>query len=407
MYRYVPVHQFLSGKSKIRQNLLHKNQFGIDSLLNKYIYHNKPSYFNDPYDCVFGMSTNAFFREVLGQFTEIKGVATVMQELQNNPKIFNLSEARNELDRYELNPNIKRFIEFVFNLAEEIVSEQETFDINKGMMLFSKKMMEHPEIYIDLLKPFLSQNIDKEKLTSEMKSMQDKIGEDNIPKIKVDPNNIRLNDFKEMSEFAGLSSGFQEAEEKIKDSVKNYNDKLFSFIDNQFGIVSFTTSYNDALMWSHYASSHTGICIEYDFKDYIDRIEDSQTMLLPVNYSDKRVTIDQTILDRIDLNNIEEQGRKDLMKLFFEGLYTKNTVWNYENEWRLITLINNKEFSVSRKINMNNISAVYYGNKMSDDVKLILTRFMEQDELLSKIKVYEMINDISEYKIIKLPFIRR
>lgn len=407
MYRYVPVHQFLSGKSKIRQNLLHKKQFGIDSLLNKYIYHNKPSYFNDPYDCVFGMSTNAFFREVLGQFTEIKNTATVMQELQNNPKIFNLSEVRNELNSYELNPNIKQFIEFVLNVDEEIVSEQETFDINKGMMLFSKKMMEHPEIYINLLKPFVSQDIDKEKLTSEMKNLWDKIGEDNIPKIEVDPNNIRLNDYKEMSEFAGLSSGFQEAEEKIRDSVNDYNDKIFNFIDNQFGIVSFTTSYNDALMWSHYASSHTGICIEYDFKDYIERIEDSQTLLIPVNYSDKRVTIDQTILDRIDVKNIKEQGRNDLIKLFFEGLYTKNTVWNYENEWRSITLIKNKELSVSRKTYMNNISAVYFGNKMSDDVKLILSRFMEQDELLSKIKVYEMINDISEYKIIKLPFIRR
>ncbi|MDD3106449.1 MAG: DUF2971 domain-containing protein [Bacilli bacterium] len=285
------------------------------------------------------MSTNAFFRELLGQFTEIKGVATVMQELQNNPNIFNLDEARNELDRYELNPNIKRFIEFVLNLTEEVVSEQEIFDINKGMILFSKKMMEHPEIYIDLLKPFLGQNIDKEKLTSEMKCMKEKIGEDNIPKIKVDPNNIRISDFKEMSKFAGLSSGFQEAEEKINDSVNNCNDKIFSFIDKQFGIASFTTSYNDALMWSHYASSHTGICIEYDFKDYIDRIEDSQTLLLPVKYSDKRVTIDQTLLDKIDLKNIEEQGRKDLLKLFFEGLYTKNTVWKYEDEWRLITFI--------------------------------------------------------------------
>lgn len=402
MYRYVPVHQFLSGKSKIRQNLLHKKQFGIDSLLNKYIYHNKPSYFNDPYDCVFGMSTNAFFREILGQFTDIKGVATVMQELQSNPKIFNLREARNELVRYELNPNIKRFIEFILDLAEEIVSEEETFDINKGMMLFSKKMMEHPEVYIDLLKPFLSQNIDKEKLTSEMKSMQDKIGKDNIPKIKVDPNNIRLNDFKEMSEFAGLSSGFQEAEEKIKDSVNNYNEKIFSFIDNQFGIVSFTTSYNDALMWSHYASSHTGICIEYNFKDYIDRIEDSQTMLLPVNYSDKRVTIDQTILDRIDLKNIEEQGRKDLLKLFFEGLYTKNTVWNYENEWRSITLLSDKGKSNSRKIETMNISSIYFGNKMTADIRKVLIKLIKQDEYFSKVRIYDMVNDISDYKLIRL-----
>ena len=48
-------------------------------------------------------------------FTEVKGVGNVMQELQNNPSVFNLDEAREELDRYEVAPNIKRFINFVFD----------------------------------------------------------------------------------------------------------------------------------------------------------------------------------------------------------------------------------------------------------------------------------------------------
>ena len=407
MYRYIPVHLFLSGKNTNKKNLLHKKQFGIDSLLNGYIFHNKPSYFNDPYDCVFGMSTNSFFRELLGQFTEIKGIGNVMLELQNNPSIFSLDDARSELEKYELAPNIKRFIECVFNFAEEVITEQETFDINEGMKSFTKKLMEHPEMYIDLLKPFISQNIDKEKLTSEMKSLQDRIGEESIPKIKVDPSNIRINDFKEISGFAGLSSGFQDAEDKINDSVNNFNDKIFSVIDNHFGIASFTTSFNDALMWSHYASSHTGICIEYDFTDYINHIENSKMLLFPVNYSDRRVTIDQNILDKIDLKNIEEHGRKDLLKVFFEGLYTKNDVWKYEDEWRSITLIKDKEFTNSRKIYTDYISAVYFGNKMSDEVKRNMIRIMEKDENLRKINVYEMVNDISEYKINRLPFKRR
>ncbi|MBN2605125.1 MAG: DUF2971 domain-containing protein [Bacilli bacterium] len=388
-------------------NLLHKKQFGIDSLLNRYIFHNKPSYFNDPYDCVFGMSTNAFFRELLGQFTEVKGIGNVMQELQNNPKIFNLDDARLELEEIDIHPNVKKFVLFMLDTTEEIVVNQESFDINKGIIEFTRKVMGEPEMFADLLLPFIASKIDKDKLALDMKQMQDNIGEDNLIKLKVDPLNIRIEDFKEMSKFAGIAPGFKQAEEKINDSVGDFNKKIFNFIDDKFGIASFTTSFNDALMWSHYASSHTGICIEYDFSDYIDQIENSQMMLFPVNYSERRVTIDQNILDRIDLKNIEEQGRKDLFKLFFEGLCTKNTVWKYEDEWRSITLINDKKCMNSRKINAYNISAVYFGNKMNDDVKQILTRFIEQDENLRKIKLYEMVNDISEYKINRLPFSRR
>lgn len=402
LYRYVPIHEFLYGKNKIKMNLLHKKQFGVDSILNRYIFHNKPSFFNDPYDCVFGISANAFFREILGMFTEVKGVGNVMQELQNNPSVFNLDEAREELDRYEVAPNIKRFINFVFDFSEEIITKQETLDINKGMTLFSKKLMDHPEMYIDLLKPFISQEIDQEKLTNEMKSMQERIGEENITKIKVDPLNIKMDDFKEMSDFAGISSGFQKAEEKIIDSVNNFNEKIFSLIDDQFGIASLTTRFNDALMWSHYASSHTGICIEYDFSDYMNHINQSQMLLFPVNYSDKRVTIDQTILDKIDLKNIEEEGRKDLLKLFFEGLYTKNSVWRYEDEIRSITLINDKTNNNLRKIITNNISAIYFGNKMTKVTKNTIIELLSLDTYFRKLRIYEMINDISEFKITPL-----
>ena len=402
LYRYVPIHEFLYGKNKIKKNLLHKKQFGVDSILNRYIFHNKPSFFNDPYDCVFGISANAFFREILGMFTEVKGVGNVMQELQNNPSVFNLDEARDELDCYEVAPNIKRFINFVFDFSEEIITKQETLDINKGMTLFSKKLMDHPEMYIDLVKPFISQEIDQEKLTNEMKSMQERIGEENITKIKVDPLNIKMDDFKEMSDFAGISSGFQKAEEKIIDSVNSFNEKIFSLIDDQFGIASLTTRFNDALMWSHYASSHTGICIEYDFSDYMNHINQSQMLLFPVNYSDKRVTIDQTILDKIDLKNIEEEGRKDLLKLFFEGLYTKNSVWRYEDEIRSITLISDKTNNNLRKIITNNISAIYFGNKMTKVTKNTIIELLSLDTYFSKLRIYEMINDISEFKITPL-----
>ena len=325
-----------------------------------------------------------------------------MKELENNPSIFNLDDARKELEKYDVAPNIRNFIELILDLSEEVITEQKTFDINKGIASFSKKIMDHPEMYADLLKPFISQKIDKDKLTNDMKKMQERIGEENIAKIKVDPLNIRMNDFKEMSEFAGIGSGFQQAEVKINDSVANFNDKIFGFIDNRFGIASLTTRFNDALMWSHYASSHRGICIEYDFSDYFEQLESSKMLLFPVNYSDKRVTIDQNILDKIDLKNIEEKGRKDLLKLFFDGLYTKNEAWKYEDEIRSITLLNEKQDMDSRKIYVKSISAIYFGNKMAELTKKSLLKLLLSEDYFKDVKIYEMVNDISKYSLIEV-----
>lgn len=208
LYRYIPVHQLLKSNKKTKGNLLHKKQFGIDSLLKKYIFHNKPSFFNDPYDCVFGISANAFFREMLGQFTEIKGITEAMRQLENNPKIFNLDDARLELESIEIHPNVRMFITLILDTTQDIVMKQESLDINKSIVEFTNRIMSEPEIFLDLLLTFIANKVDKGKLAYDMKNLQEKIGEENISKIKVDPLNIRIDDFKEMSKFAGIAPGF-------------------------------------------------------------------------------------------------------------------------------------------------------------------------------------------------------
>jgi hypothetical protein len=309
-----------------------------------------------------------------------------------------LDDARLELESIDIHPNVRKFITLILDTTQDIVVNQESLDINKGIVEFTKRIMGEPEIFFDLLLPFISNKIDKGKLAYDMKNLQEKIGEENISKVKVDPLNIRIDDFKEMSKFAGIAPGFQDAEDKVNDSVGNLNKKIFSFIDNRFGIASLTTRYDDALMWSHYASSHAGICIEYDFKDYIEQLDKANMLLFPVNYSEKRVTIDQSILDKIDLKNIEEQGRMDILKLFIEGLYTKNIVWKYENEWRSIALLSNNDIN-SRKIISGDISALYLGSNMDNKTKKALIKLLDMNSILSKIRLFEMGNDISEYKM--------
>lgn len=51
-------------------------------------------------------------------------------------------------------------------------------------------------------------------------------------------------------------------------------------------------------MWSHYADSHKGICIEYDsseFNDYFSQLLNCRCYLTPVDYREKLINLDGDI----------------------------------------------------------------------------------------------------------------
>jgi hypothetical protein len=69
------------------------------------------------------------------------------------------------------------------------------------------------------------------------------------------------------------------------------------------------------------------------------------------------------------------------------------------DEWRSIIVLKNKEENELRKMRFNNISAVYFGNRMSNKTKSALKKLIQSNRTLSNVHIYEMINEISDYKI--------
>ena len=76
-------------------------------------------------------------------------------------------------------------------------------------------------------------------------------------------------------------------------------------------------------MWAHYASNHTGICIEYNLKDLNEKY--ILNWCYPVKYEDN---YDYTK----ELMNI----KNNKYKLLHETLLKKSTEWKYEKEWRIL-----------------------------------------------------------------------
>lgn len=104
-----------------------------------------------------------------------------------------------------------------------------------------------------------------------------------------------------------------------RDMCEFYMESAVDFtqdMDKSFLIGSLTTDPLSITMWSHYASSHEGICIEYDLSEnpYIEK------MVYPVIYTETTLSHDD-IFDN------------DLM--LFAMLF-KSPDWKYEKEWRVL-----------------------------------------------------------------------
>lgn len=138
---------------------------------------------------------------------------------------------------------------------------------------------------------------------------------------------------------------------------------------------------NNNLMWSHYADEHKGFCVEYDLKRLSEDRFDIIKHLFPVIYGSKRLIkkdIDSLIGSHMELNKaIEErifyEGKEtldDILPLFL----TKGSVWEYEQEWRIIYTkkqmydIDEDEL-YNGNLKFKCISAIYLGYRIHPEIK--------------------------------------
>ncbi|HHQ4556901.1 TPA: DUF2971 domain-containing protein [Aeromonas hydrophila] len=103
-------------------------------------------------------------------------------------------------------------------------------------------------------------------------------------------------------------------------------------LNSYFGVVSLTETHRNILMWSHYASSHKGVCVGYN-KDFLEaqaskkaKYSNEEDIL---NYKPQRVIYDSK---RFDL----EQQESNTLKSVLHAMRKKSDEWIYEKEHRCI-----------------------------------------------------------------------
>jgi hypothetical protein len=88
------------------------------------------------------------------------------------------------------------------------------------------------------------------------------------------------------------------------------------------GIACFSETFDNALMWAHYADNYRGICIAYSAVKLRDLLPDS-ARLVRVSYADAPI-----YLSKYDKDDVIAAAQKILSQ--------KRYNWAYEREWRVL-----------------------------------------------------------------------
>ncbi len=203
---------------------------------------------------------------------------------------------------------------------------------------------------------------------------------------KVDITEQTLNDILHMDE---LLEELHDKVIEVKDTV--YVPHIKKFL-SQLTVSCFSVSgWDNQLMWSHYANSYAGICIEYDFS----KIEQFIGFIYPVEYVVQRQTLS---LNDIGINGISsdidisiDYGEPNMMTLF-KYLLAKNKCWEYEKEWRII---NSGVENTPMFLDLPYVKSITFGLNIDPICKLLLCDVCQE----KGIECYEIVINTEDFSL--------
>ncbi|WP_439402139.1 DUF2971 domain-containing protein [Bradyrhizobium sp. DASA03068] len=123
------------------------------------------------------------------------------------------------------------------------------------------------------------------------------------------------------------------------------------------GIACFSETYDNELMWAHYANNYRGICIAYSSAKLRDNLPES-ARLVRVAYADAPIYL-------------SKHDKADVVKAAQKILSQKKYNWAYEREWRVLG-----DYPGQLAYDGDVVTDVYFGSRISPDNKARILKAM-------------------------------
>lgn len=201
--------------------------------------------------------------------------------------------------------------------------------------------------------------------TGNLKDLRKRFGEIVDKKNPNSNKNLRENDVSRMMK-------------KHADNPEAYKE-IFLKHTQAAGIFSLSTNPRDILMWSHYASNHKGMLLQFKLTNDVD----SLLHALKMHYSMQYPSLDIT-------KSFEGQFENIMMR--------KSKHWEYENEWRILRIGGARTFQPFKH---EVLTSLVFGCKADDIFKKRVVNILNERESLgfSSIRILKAEMHESKYAL--------
>lgn len=216
-----------------------------------------------------------------------------------------------------------------------------------------------------------------------------------------------LSEFKQnllsIDDFKAFEGYMEECKSRLISLIETYFPILAQASKRFSTIACFSESVQSILMWSHYACSHIGFALEYNFRPTLKN-PIKNVVIAPVVYQDQRLDISAYIvwaflfIMGVRIKNLD-------ISASMKNALCKSGDWAYKKEWRLIDSTPRDYFDNSASAIPYRPVCIYYGQNMSLEHK------RELHDIASEkgIKEYEMYLDYSSprFEMLYRPYVVR
>jgi len=171
----------------------------------------------------------------------------------------------------------------------------------------------------------------------------------------------------------------------------HFDTGYLSGFSKHFGILCYSTEISDPVVWSHYADSHKGIVLGFEFPDPV------KEGILKVHYDNSR-----KIFKHQDIEDMKSgDPAKAMFHVMNEGFTVKAKSWEYESEYRKFVLLEQCApcgLNYFYDLPIANLKEVIIGVRSQigkEDIELTLRKF----SFPAGISVKKAEVDLREYKI--------
>ena len=363
-----------------------KHGRSLEALRNGTLYCSKPTAFNDPFECKVGITVKSLMEAqynieldllsaIFEKYIAIQNGSLKLNDCSDDEQRIIKKLLENQILTHYIseNRNVDRTIEqetkylaenaFVITELLQTVLSDEAF---AGSLGFCSQML--PKLFAQITPEGLLE------ISKDSSSYEDFARAQGITD---DADEIALT----MQMINKLYPEKTEAADDIQQLIDKFEKEMLDSLGNMFLIGCLCTDFKNRLMWSHYADSHKGFCVEFDFSG--DDKSAFFNLPFPIYYTDARPLIPWKAAFDNSQQNITDAS-VDLML----AVLTKDKAWEYENEWRIL-------ISASEKPNlkMPKITCIYLGAAIEEKNRLKIIKIAQEQS----IPVKQMKVDRGEY----------